>query len=158
MPVCSFYLKGICNKEDCPYSHIYVSPDTALCPDFLKGHCEAGRSCKLRHSLDIHESKKKSKDNSKSPTKTVTRSEENTIKKREDSEDVILLPSCTTEDKTTTNLHSTSLSPRTSIMPSFVRQPDSTLKSLFLSNSPTKQDHFLGVDQLLGKSIRPKFS
>ncbi|KAL8181512.1 UNVERIFIED_CONTAM: hypothetical protein K2H54_004366 [Gekko kuhli] len=42
MPVCSYFLKGICSNSDCPYSHVYVSRKAEVCPDFLKGYCPLG--------------------------------------------------------------------------------------------------------------------
>uniref|UniRef100_A0A8D0GJ26 C3H1-type domain-containing protein n=1 Tax=Sphenodon punctatus TaxID=8508 RepID=A0A8D0GJ26_SPHPU len=42
MPVCSYFLKGICNNSNCPYSHVYVSRKAEVCPDFLKGYCPMG--------------------------------------------------------------------------------------------------------------------
>lgn len=42
MPVCSYFLKGICSNSDCPYSHVYVSRKAEVCRDFLKGYCPLG--------------------------------------------------------------------------------------------------------------------
>lgn len=42
MPVCSYFLKGICNNSDCPYSHVYVSHKAKVCEDFVKGYCPEG--------------------------------------------------------------------------------------------------------------------
>lgn len=42
MPVCSYFLKGICNNSNCPYSHVYVSRKAEVCSDFLKGYCPLG--------------------------------------------------------------------------------------------------------------------
>lgn len=42
MPVCSYFLKGICNNSDCPYSHVYVSSKAEVCEDFVKGYCPEG--------------------------------------------------------------------------------------------------------------------
>lgn len=42
MPVCSYFLKGICSNSDCPYSHVYVSRKAEVCTDFLKGYCPLG--------------------------------------------------------------------------------------------------------------------
>ncbi|XP_041255596.1 zinc finger CCCH domain-containing protein 3 isoform X2 [Onychostruthus taczanowskii] len=42
MPVCSYYLKGICSNSNCPYSHVYVSRKAEVCQDFLKGYCPMG--------------------------------------------------------------------------------------------------------------------
>ncbi|XP_069778287.1 zinc finger CCCH domain-containing protein 3 isoform X2 [Narcine bancroftii] len=51
MPVCSYYLKGICNSNNCPYSHVYVSRKAEVCQDFLKGYCPLGAKCKKKHTL-----------------------------------------------------------------------------------------------------------
>lgn len=40
MPICKFYLNGLCTKDDCPYLHRKFNADTELCADFLKGYCE----------------------------------------------------------------------------------------------------------------------
>lgn len=42
MPVCSYFLKGICSNSNCPYSHVYVSRKAEVCTDFLKGYCPLG--------------------------------------------------------------------------------------------------------------------
>ncbi|XP_051562268.1 zinc finger CCCH domain-containing protein 3-like [Myxocyprinus asiaticus] len=42
MPVCSYFLKGICNNSSCPYSHVYVSRKAAVCKDFVRGYCPQG--------------------------------------------------------------------------------------------------------------------
>lgn len=46
MPVCSYYLKGICSNSNCPYSHVYVSRKAEVCQDFLKGYCPMGEKVK----------------------------------------------------------------------------------------------------------------
>ncbi|XP_014024369.1 zinc finger CCCH domain-containing protein 3 isoform X1 [Salmo salar] len=51
MPVCSYFLKGICNNSSCPYSHVYVSRKAALCQDFIRGYCPQGEKCKKKHTL-----------------------------------------------------------------------------------------------------------
>ncbi|XP_017950172.1 zinc finger CCCH domain-containing protein 3 isoform X1 [Xenopus tropicalis] len=51
MPVCSYFLKGICHNNDCPYSHVYVSRKAEICKDFLKGYCPLGAKCKKKHTL-----------------------------------------------------------------------------------------------------------
>ena len=49
MPVCSFFLRGVCSKEDCPYLHVSVGRDAEVCPDFLKGYCTRGEKvCRSR--------------------------------------------------------------------------------------------------------------
>lgn len=42
MPVCSYFLKGVCSHSSCPYSHVYVSRKAEVCSDFLKGYCPLG--------------------------------------------------------------------------------------------------------------------
>ncbi|GAX84184.1 hypothetical protein CEUSTIGMA_g11607.t1 [Chlamydomonas eustigma] len=49
MPVCSFYLEGLCSKDDCPYLHINYSPDTLICRPFLNGYCPRGAECPRQH-------------------------------------------------------------------------------------------------------------
>lgn len=51
MPVCLYFLKGICSNNNCPYSHVYVSRKAEVCPDFLKGYCPLGEKCKKKHTL-----------------------------------------------------------------------------------------------------------
>ncbi|XP_053415300.1 zinc finger CCCH domain-containing protein 3 [Nycticebus coucang] len=51
MPVCSYFLKGICSNSNCPYSHVYVSRKAEVCSDFLKGYCPLGMKCKKKHTL-----------------------------------------------------------------------------------------------------------
>ncbi|XP_077439765.1 zinc finger CCCH domain-containing protein 3 isoform X2 [Vanacampus margaritifer] len=51
MPVCSYFLKGICNNSNCPYSHVYVSRKAKVCEDFVKGYCPEGEKCKKKHTL-----------------------------------------------------------------------------------------------------------
>lgn len=46
MPVCSYFLKGICSNSNCPYSHVYVSRKAEVCQDFLKGYCPMGEKVK----------------------------------------------------------------------------------------------------------------
>lgn len=48
MPVCSYFLKGICSNSDCPYSHVYVSRKAEVCTDFLKGYCPLGAKVSLQ--------------------------------------------------------------------------------------------------------------
>lgn len=47
MPVCSFFLKGICNNSECPYSHVYVSRKAEVCEDFVKGYCPQGEKVQI---------------------------------------------------------------------------------------------------------------
>ncbi len=48
-PVCSFFLRGECLKEDCEFSHVNVGLDAPLCEDFARGFCELGEQCSKRH-------------------------------------------------------------------------------------------------------------
>lgn len=50
LPVCSFFLKGLCLNESCPFPHVRVNPRASLCPAFLRGSCPAGSECKLKHT------------------------------------------------------------------------------------------------------------
>ncbi|CAH1270812.1 ZC3H3 [Branchiostoma lanceolatum] len=43
MPVCSYFLRGVCNRDDCPYSHVYVSRNAQVCQDFVHGYCPRGK-------------------------------------------------------------------------------------------------------------------
>lgn len=52
MPVCSYFLRGICTNESCPYSHVNVNPNAAICEAFLNGYCPDGEKCKLKHIID----------------------------------------------------------------------------------------------------------
>ncbi|KAJ8373910.1 hypothetical protein SKAU_G00044900 [Synaphobranchus kaupii] len=51
MPVCSYFLRGICSNSGCPYSHVYVSRSAAVCQDFVRGYCPKGEKCKQKHTL-----------------------------------------------------------------------------------------------------------
>ena len=42
MPVCSYFLRGVCTKDDCPYLHVYVGENAEVCQDFVKGFCANG--------------------------------------------------------------------------------------------------------------------
>ena len=42
MPVCSFFLRGVCTKDNCPYVHVSVGKDAEVCQDFLRGYCPSG--------------------------------------------------------------------------------------------------------------------
>jgi len=61
MPVCSFFLRGICTHENCPYSHVNVNPKAAICPAFLKGYCPDGVACKLKHMFKKKEEEEDNK-------------------------------------------------------------------------------------------------
>uniref|UniRef100_A0A8C9UY79 Zinc finger CCCH domain-containing protein 3 n=1 Tax=Scleropages formosus TaxID=113540 RepID=A0A8C9UY79_SCLFO len=51
MPVCSYFLRGVCSNSSCPYSHVYVSRKAAICEDFVRGYCPQGEKCKKKHTL-----------------------------------------------------------------------------------------------------------
>lgn len=53
MPVCSYFLKGICSNSNCPYSHVYVSRKAEVCQDFLKGYCPMGEKVKSGPALGV---------------------------------------------------------------------------------------------------------
>ena len=42
MPVCSYFLRGVCTKDACPYLHVYVGENAEICQDFVKGFCPNG--------------------------------------------------------------------------------------------------------------------
>lgn len=58
MPVCSYFLKGLCHREACPYLHVNVNKDAEVCSDFVKGFCPLGEKCKKKHTLECQEFKK----------------------------------------------------------------------------------------------------
>lgn len=55
MPVCSYFLKGICSNSNCPYSHVYVSRKAEVCTDFLKGYCPLGAKVSVQAGSTRHE-------------------------------------------------------------------------------------------------------
>ena len=42
MPVCSYFLQGVCTKDNCPYLHVNVGENAEICHDFVKGFCPNG--------------------------------------------------------------------------------------------------------------------
>ncbi|KAK3807599.1 MAG: hypothetical protein J3Q66DRAFT_355827 [Benniella sp.] len=49
-PTCSHFQRAACNKDDCLYPHIRISPQAPICRPFAtEGWCETGISCKDRH-------------------------------------------------------------------------------------------------------------
>ena len=59
-PVCAFFLRGECFKEDCEFSHVNVGADAPLCEEFQKtGTCELGDACKKRHEESEEMAKKR---------------------------------------------------------------------------------------------------
>ena len=54
MPVCSFFLRGVCTKDNCPYVHVSVGKDAEVCQDFLRGYCPRGEQvCDLVSSPQV---------------------------------------------------------------------------------------------------------
>jgi hypothetical protein len=52
-PSCLHFSRGNCNKEDCRYIHVRVSPSAPVCRSFgIYGYCEKGADCEDRH---VHE-------------------------------------------------------------------------------------------------------
>eukprot|EP00903_Cladosiphon_okamuranus_P012629 g11815.t1 len=51
MPVCIYFERGMCFTPNCPYLHVKVSRNAAVCPSFLKGYCPDGTACRLKHEL-----------------------------------------------------------------------------------------------------------
>lgn len=54
MPVCSFFLRGVCTRDNCPYLHVSVGPDAELCGEFIKGYCPLGENVRLRGGYYTH--------------------------------------------------------------------------------------------------------
>lgn len=42
MPTCSYFIKGACGQDNCPYAHSYVGHDAQICDDFVQGFCGKG--------------------------------------------------------------------------------------------------------------------
>ena len=53
MPVCKYYLEGVCSRDFCPYRHVKVSDSAEICQDFLKGFCPLSENCMKRHENQI---------------------------------------------------------------------------------------------------------
>lgn len=51
MPMCSYFLHGMCAEKNCPYLHVNADPTQPVCQAFLRGHCPRGLQCLLRHTL-----------------------------------------------------------------------------------------------------------
>ena len=49
MPVCTFFLEGLCSNPYCPYLHVNYGPDTPVCRAYLRGYCPRGALCPKRH-------------------------------------------------------------------------------------------------------------
>ncbi|KAL0314367.1 UNVERIFIED_CONTAM: Zinc finger CCCH domain-containing protein 7 [Sesamum angustifolium] len=50
MQDCSYFLKGSCSNENCPYRHVNVNPDSTVCESFLRGYCADGNECRKKHT------------------------------------------------------------------------------------------------------------
>ncbi|CZT45656.1 related to YTH1 Protein of the 3` processing complex [Rhynchosporium secalis] len=49
-PTCMHFARGNCSKDNCPYTHVRVSPSALVCRSFgIYGYCEKGASCTERH-------------------------------------------------------------------------------------------------------------
>lgn len=44
-----FFASGCCNRENCPYSHVYYGKDAQFCIEFAKGYCKLGSKCDKPH-------------------------------------------------------------------------------------------------------------
>lgn len=42
MPTCSYFLRGVCTREVCPYLHVSVGRHAKVCLDFARGYCPNG--------------------------------------------------------------------------------------------------------------------
>lgn len=51
MPVCSYFLLSHCTRDNCPYRHVNVNKDAAICEDFLKGYCAEGDQVSVTYGL-----------------------------------------------------------------------------------------------------------
>ncbi|KAJ2956972.1 hypothetical protein NQZ79_g7225 [Umbelopsis isabellina] len=50
MPHCSHFQRGKCERVNCPYPHVRVSPQASVCKAFaLEGYCSKGVDCKNKH-------------------------------------------------------------------------------------------------------------
>jgi len=52
-PHCHHFQKGSCNKEDCPFPHVRISPTAPVCSNFpVYGYCEVGANCPNKHVFE----------------------------------------------------------------------------------------------------------
>ncbi|KAF2270666.1 hypothetical protein CC78DRAFT_539165 [Lojkania enalia] len=52
-PSCVHFQNGNCNKEDCRYAHVHVSPLAPVCEPFARlGYCDKGDTCTNRHAFE----------------------------------------------------------------------------------------------------------
>ncbi|KAM3582273.1 hypothetical protein VKS41_005704 [Umbelopsis sp. WA50703] len=50
MPHCSHFQRGKCERVNCPYPHVRVSPHAAVCKAFaLEGYCSKAVDCRNKH-------------------------------------------------------------------------------------------------------------
>ena len=40
--MCSYFIRGKCTRDDCPYLHVNVNRDAEICEDFVNGYCPLG--------------------------------------------------------------------------------------------------------------------
>ncbi|KAL6750483.1 hypothetical protein V8C86DRAFT_2810805 [Haematococcus lacustris] len=51
MPACTFFAKGLCTAQDCPWLHVRYAKGTPVCRAFLSGYCPNGGRCSRAHIL-----------------------------------------------------------------------------------------------------------
>ena len=49
--MCVHFLRGVCTRDPCPYSHVRVAPDAPVCEDFVTGFCPRGQACPRLHTI-----------------------------------------------------------------------------------------------------------
>lgn len=49
MPACIHFLQGTCSNDACPYLHVNVSKTAGVCLAFLNGYCPKGMNCNKKH-------------------------------------------------------------------------------------------------------------
>ena len=51
--ICTFYLRGVCNKSAaCPFRHV-KGDQTVVCKHWLRGLCKKGDDCEFLHEYDM---------------------------------------------------------------------------------------------------------